>query len=809
MPKKTKAKGKSTPSRSLHDKLLEALGTIDRPGTFCTSGDLPLVMPGLDVQGLGAVRLPLGKTQALELITLCHQAPYGKGTETLIDTDVRRVWELDPDQFQLTNPKWQELLQVITERVRDELGLGRRKLASHLYKLLVYEEGSFFLPHRDGEKLDRMVATLVIGLPSVHEGGELTVTHEGTEHVIGFAGAASGNELSFAAFYADCQHEVRPLRSGYRLCLVYNLTLATSRGKQGVAAPTTTGALDVVRGLLDTWREAGEAQKIAVTLEHQYTQDGLTVETLKGVDRARADVLLAAAERTGCVAHLALVTFWQSGSAEGGYDGGYGRYRRRRYWYDDDEDEGDDDDASQYEMGEVYDQSLVANHWSDRQGSKVSLGEIRLDPEEIVDHLPLEDWEASREEFEGYTGNAGMTLERWYHRAAIVIWPRGNHFAVLCNAGTDASIGGLASMVKPLKRIAKAQREAQRQECLVFAEAIIDSWQPQGQRYRWEDRATATDRTTFLRLLQELDEPDLVRRFLSNVMAIDGTIQLPKSFPAFCKRHGWLSFRDALKAVMDTASTTTVTRNAALLQTLCLQRDKNADRLLLCRELAQEAVAALRAFDANAPKTDWQVRAIDRVVLLSSLVKSLATIKADEPLATLIDYSLAAHDKYDVIDTHVAAIFSLAPWLSATSTTPPSAISHWLAVCRSELAARVGHAPVRPTDYRRPAKLSCNCQDCRELSTFLADPEASVHRFRVRKDRRQHLHQIINRHGCDLTHITDRSSNPQTLVCTKTTASYEAACKVYERDQQFLTRLEALEQHLDAVGGLSGANVDG
>jgi hypothetical protein len=28
-----------------------------------------------------------------------------------------------------------------------------------------------------------------------------------------------------------------------------------------------------------------------------------------------------------------------------------------------------------------------------------------------------------------------------------VIWPREKHFAVLCNAGTEASIGGLASMV--------------------------------------------------------------------------------------------------------------------------------------------------------------------------------------------------------------------------------------------------------------------------------------------------------------------------------------------------------------------------
>ena len=51
--------------------------------------------------------------------------------------------------------------------------------------------------------------------------------------------------------------------------------------------------------------------KLAVTLEHQYTQDGLTVDTLKGVDRTRAEVLFTAAEQAGCVAHLALVTFWQ------------------------------------------------------------------------------------------------------------------------------------------------------------------------------------------------------------------------------------------------------------------------------------------------------------------------------------------------------------------------------------------------------------------------------------------------------------------------------------------------------------------
>ena len=78
-----------------------------------------------------------------------------------------------------------------------------------------------------------MVATLVVALPSVHEGGVLIVSHDGHQREITFTGTASGYELSYAAFYADCQHEVRPLKSGYRLCLTYNVTLAKSRGVKG------------------------------------------------------------------------------------------------------------------------------------------------------------------------------------------------------------------------------------------------------------------------------------------------------------------------------------------------------------------------------------------------------------------------------------------------------------------------------------------------------------------------------------------------------------------------------------------------
>jgi hypothetical protein len=82
------------------------------------------------------------------------------------------------------------------------------------------------------------------------------------------------------------------------------------------------------------------------------------------------------------------------------------------------------------------------------------------------------------------------------------------------------------------------------------------------------------------------------------------------------------------------------------------------------------------------------------------------------------------------------------------------------------------------------------------LAGFLNKANESVHRFSVRKDRRQHLHQIIERHKCDLTHVTERRGSPYTLICTKTTASYDAACRIHERDKQNLKRLKTLEEKI-------------
>ena len=107
--------------------------------------------------------------------------------------------------------------------MRATAGLGvTGPVVADLYKLLVYDPGSFFVNHRDTEKAAGMFATLIIVLPSIYTGGALLVRHRDREARLELS-CPEPSQVAFAAFYADCVHEVLPITSGYRLALVYNL----------------------------------------------------------------------------------------------------------------------------------------------------------------------------------------------------------------------------------------------------------------------------------------------------------------------------------------------------------------------------------------------------------------------------------------------------------------------------------------------------------------------------------------------------------------------------------------------------------
>src|SRR5205814_2095368 len=156
--------------------------------------------------------------------------------------------------------------------------------------------------HRDTEKVPGMFATLVIVLPSAHSGGELIVRHLGREVVFDLR-PEDPSEVGFVAFYADCVHEVRPLATGCRLALVYNLRFAGKR--RSLEAPDYRAEQERVAQLLRSWAGAAdEPDKLILPLEHAYSPAELSFGALKGADAGVASVLVGAAAEADCDLHL-------------------------------------------------------------------------------------------------------------------------------------------------------------------------------------------------------------------------------------------------------------------------------------------------------------------------------------------------------------------------------------------------------------------------------------------------------------------------------------------------------------------------
>ena len=148
--------------------LEECLDSVKSPGSFATSGVLPdPTLSGLYVHNVGSIGLPLQEAQAKAIIGASHQAPFGQGNfnlsfmrnytnvylsghRTIVDNSVRKTWELNPDRFELRNPKWPLVVQKVTQQVAKELGCTEAaSVNAQLYKLLLYEKGAMFKPHQE------------------------------------------------------------------------------------------------------------------------------------------------------------------------------------------------------------------------------------------------------------------------------------------------------------------------------------------------------------------------------------------------------------------------------------------------------------------------------------------------------------------------------------------------------------------------------------------------------------------------------------------------------------------------------------
>ncbi len=780
-------------------RLAAVLGGLDVPGSFSARRAAPPDDLSIDVRGVGRLRFPVPGEQARQLCRIARPARYGRGAQTLLDRRVRDTWEIPRSRVKIDKRRWSRTLVPVLDALRKDLGLPSGcRLEAELHSMLVYARGQFFLPHQDSEKHDEMVGSLVVTLPGPFTGGTLVIEHDGQRATY----RGSKTALSFVAFYTDCRHEVKPVRSGHRIALTYNLLLRRNSTKPAALdAPPET--VEELAHLLEEhfatpqsrWRGdrgAGEPpSRLVYLLDHEYTERGLEWVRLKGRDAWRVALLREAARRAGCGAVLALAKVhetWTTNPSE--FD--HPRYGRRRYgawneWDDDEDDEPDDE----HDLDELIEQNVELEYWMDPSGGpKATPISLSVPDCEVCATTPSVKLEPYASEYEGYMGNYGNTLDRWYRRGAMLLWPKTKAFAVRAEAEPGWALTSIS------RRVRAGELAAARE----MASSLAPFWNVAARTVQPSGFVTAS-----LRVAVGVDDPGLARMLLQPLQTETLGRAHAAALAALVERYD----EGFLAGLLDTwsghqsrwgAPQTKRADWVVSLPRLCdalVTRGPNGATaaLVLAQDTARNLIAAVtRALAVQAPSRRQQALG-ELSQPLAAVLHSAALIGATDLPAEVVGFCQAQSDE-------------LVPGLvqvlrTATGLAPELRHAAGLDVlaghCAGRLALRLARPQRGDRDWSIQPPGGCGCELCGVFSGFLSDPTAQTLEWPLAQQRRRHVHATIDTAELPVRHQTRRRGRPYTLVLNKTEALFESERQERARDQADADWL-ATARDLDSQG---------
>lgn len=719
-------------------ELLDSLNQIKGKGTFMTSDALPFVFPRLFIQNLDEIAFPVNERQAKALIQVAHKAPFGKGSQTIVNETVRSAWEIDSEKLQFQGNGWSDLVNRILANIKPDLGIEDFEIEAHLYKMLIYEKGDFFLTHRDSEKEKGMFGTLIIGLPSRHSGGELLIRFDGEEKSVHFDDSVNDYKIPYVAFYADCEHEVIPLVDGYRVCLVYNLVQKSIDRKIQFEAVSghALRLSDIMRkGILSKQFFPG-----IVLLGHQYTPENFSLNHLKLNDRPRAEALMRAADAAGYYVKMCLVTSYQSGIPK------YDNY---------DWDEEIDDDA---EMGEVHDDSLYIEHWLE-EGYPPLRG-IQFSESDLLTTFQINEGDPIVKESSGYMGNYGPDLNHWYHYGAVIFWPKIAHRELLL--GQD-----LGNQLEWIGYYNTIRKHLSPEETFVCEEILSNLLISEKAESKVDFNVIANwligyeDETCFERLGYQL-----LKCFFQKISP-DSWSDLVKAYPV---RHFELIFKE----VMQEGEASALWH---LLSILKILSETNTYQTFIFSQVFKLPVYF--SFLDSVVK--------DKALVNAPALKNLLDLESMKPQemewVSSMKAVLTGYRKRD----YVNQILVKGVLQSENETSLSKAL---LLFGKEELNDRVNNKPQPPANWSRPVpEGNFDNVHWNFLAGFLQSPTQEVFDFRSRQADRDALESAIRRVKIDLRTETIKQGSPHILRITKTQAAYEKQMEEWREDVVLMKRI--------------------
>lgn len=760
------------------ESIAQQLATLGTSSTFATRFAIA-ADPHLHVDSVGDIPLPITLQTAHRLCAAAQPAHHGYKDQTRLDPRVRDTWEIPAERLRFTSPEWTTVLDRALLRIGRELGVpSPDSLRADLHNLLIYAPGQFFAMHQDSEKADGMLGSLVITLPSSFTGGEFVVSHQGQA----VRARGSQKQLGMVAFYADCHHEVRPVKQGYRVVLTYNLIA------QGAARPSELpqhAVTALANELQRFWKTPAPPRwhgdtrieppdRLVYLLDHQYTPSGLSWQRLKGVDVQRAAALLAAARQLDAEIFLTLADVHETWSAEDDY-------QQHGYWSDEQEDEDDrfDHNEDHPALGDLIDSEVELRHWLAPDGSKREDISFASEAELCMNRLSV-DCAPFQSEHEGYMGNYGNTVDRWYHRAAVVLWPRERAFVIRARQAPAWAIARIAEWLDAGDIL---QAHACAQSLLTF----------------WERARSTTDPdvlfTATLPVAARLDDAEIAAGLLSPFALSQLTAQQAPWLWQLLERHGqaWCAERFQQWTETHQPDTRQLAWMAQELPALAQSSCANTDTMALIVGLVQQRWGWLRRHIAQVQKHHAGSARVSALVETSAAWLGLLRANQVTGYPALTEQIIAMLRMNDIpLEVPLQVLHLASRMKDMTGLHLPALYSHCTQALETCLAkperAATDWSITPPSEFGRLDDLSA------PLLAFLASPQQKRLEWPLAKAKRQLIHQFIDRHELPIQHETRRTGRPYTLVLEKTPALFKreaAARQQWKKDLAWLRRTQA------------------
>ena len=524
-------------------------------------------------------------------------------------------------------------------------------------------------------------------------------------------------------------------------------------------------------------------------LDHEYTQRGLDWDRLKGADASRA-ALVPPRPAQGRV---------RSGARVGRGEGDLGRacavrplrlLRRGRALrrlrgrgvedeclLDPDREPGAEAAAAatfQLRTNELVDDEITLGWWTRPDGTGGEPIYLPVAYAEVCATTENEDLMPYQSEYEGYMGNYGNTLDRWYRRAAVVVWPRERAFTARAEAGSEGALRELQGHLDA----------GDLDRARTLAQSLAPFWKHHG-----SGEAAAALFAAALPVAVGLREADTATMLLAPFGVETLGERHAPGLAAAAARYGRTWARGAVSSWFGTVGAYTGADRAAWLESLpglcTVLRATDGDGDAMASPLAEGAWQAV-----EQQLTSWLGvgRETERRTGMEGLGASLARVlqAAGPETADTIAATLRG-----LPDTALECLLPALRTAARQPTTirdgaPAARAFQTLADhCEDRLAAALTR-PVRAADdWSLTPAGTCRtgCGLCPDLDAFLTSRTRHVMEWPLAKDGRRHLHSRIDQAGLPVSHTTRRQGRPYVLVLTKTDA-------VFTREQATRTRAE-------------------